>query len=45
MEKRIDELLAKMTIDEKIGQLTLRGDNIYLDEYNVELNDSSKLEM
>lgn len=39
MEKKIDELLAKMTFEEKIGQLTLRGDNIYLDEYNVELND------
>lgn len=39
MEKRIDELISEMTLDEKIGQLTLRGDNVFLDEYNVELND------
>ena len=39
MEKKIHELLDKMTIHEKIGQLTLRGDNVFLDEFNVELND------
>ncbi len=39
MEKKIQDLLDKMTIQEKIGQLTLRGNNVFLDEYNVEIDD------
>ena len=39
MEKKIQDLLDKMIIQEKIGQLTLRGNNVFLDEYNVEIDD------
>lgn len=35
MKNKVDELLKKMTVKEKVGQLNQCGNSIYNDDYKV----------